>query len=49
MAISGEPLFGLSVLGYSRNLAMQHGGHEGGPVPSVALRPNSKETKIQQF
>ena len=33
-----EPVFGLSILGYCRNMAVQHGGlHGGGPAPSVDI------------
>ncbi len=34
-----EPVFGLSILGYCRNIAAQHGGlHERGPAPYVDMK-----------
>ncbi len=34
-----EPVFGLSVLGYCRNMAVQYGGLRGrGPAPHVAMK-----------
>ena len=36
--LNGSTVFGLSVLGYGRNMALQHGGlRERGPVPSVGI------------
>ena len=42
-----QSVFGLSLLGYSRNMAVQHGGK--GPAPSVDVRGSfqaSKDTVI---
>ncbi len=41
-----EPAFGLSVLGYCRNTAVQHGR---GPAPCVDMKAHSKLMQTQRF
>ena len=45
-----EPMFGLSILGYCRNMVVQHGGlHERRPTPYVDIKVHSKVIKHNSY